>query len=1113
MDSFVLPAYAELHCLSNFSFQRGASHPQELVRRAHELGYSALAITDECSLAGVVRAWQGLLDLQEEAREEGVPEPQLQLLIGSEFAVDAPTPFKLVLLACNREGYGNLSEFITRLRRASPKGSYHLSWAQVLPSRLQDCVALLVPSRTASFDTLFAQARWLAQSFPGRGWIAVELLQELDDALWLHTLREAGRLAGVPLVAAGDVHMHVRSRKPLQDVLTAVRLGRPVSECGTALQPHAERHLRSRLRLARLYPAELMRATLEVAARCRFHLSELSYNYPEEVVPRGETPASFLRRMTYEGAARRYPDGLPEAVRAQIEKELHLIGCKGYEKYFLTVFDIVNFARQKDILCQGRGSAANSAVCYCLEITAIDPARANLLFERFISLERDEPPDIDVDFEHQRREEVIQYLYGKYGRERTALAATVICYRARSAVRDVGKALGFDEAKVDALAKSHYWWDSPEAMRERLAELGLDWGEVRTRQWFELTMQLRGFPRHLSQHVGGFVIARDKLSRIVPIENAAMKDRSVIQWDKDDLETLRLMKVDVLALGMLSALRRSLEFIARRRGQPFRLQDIPDKDQATYDMICRADTVGVFQIESRAQQSMLPRLKPRTYYDLVVQVAIVRPGPIQGGMVHPYLKRREKVQALVARGGKREPLETPGLEEALGRTFGVPIFQEQVMQMCVLCAGFTPGEADKLRRAMAAWKRHGDVMPFHRKIVDGMTARGYTSEFAEQIFEQIKGFGEYGFPESHAASFALLAYDSSWIKRHEPAAFLAGLLNSQPMGFYSPSQLVQDARRHEVELRPVDVLHSEVGASLEEIERTPADRQPPVRLGLGMVAGLRDAVAERIVSARAAGPFADVQDLARRAGLDTRDLELLASADALQGLAGHRRQQVWEAAAHHDVPALLKDAPVLEAPLQLPLAPEGEEIVFDYAALGLSLRRHPLALLRPMLSRRRLHERRATRSAASRSAGARLRHRHRAPAAADCQGHDLPDARRRDRRGQRDRLAACPGAPASGAAGLAAAGGVRGVAAGGRGAAPGGAAVRESHVAAGATWGGAGDAQPGFSMSGLSPLAAIPRPLAVVLDNQDLSPSAVARYGGQRSRAQRRFGALCGRRL
>jgi error-prone DNA polymerase len=734
--------------------------------------------------------------------------------------------------------------------------------------------------------------------------------------------------------------MHVRSRKPLQDTLTAIRVGRPLTECGLALQPNAERHLRSRLALATLYPPELLAQTLEVARRCHFSLDELRYEYPEEVVPQGETPASYLRRLTYEGAGRRFPEGVPESVQQQLEHELTLIAELGYERYFLTVYDLVEFARSRHILCQGRGSAANSAVCYCLGVTEVDPARMNVLFERFISRERNEPPDIDIDFEHHRREEVIQYLYAKYGRDRAALTAAVISYRGRSAIRDVGKALGFEPDTLERIAKNLQWWDGRHVAPERLREAGVDPQDLATRQLLTLCSQIAGFPRHLSQHVGGFVLTRGKLSRMVPVENASMPHRTVIEWDKDDLDALGLLKVDVLALGMLSAIRRALDLISLRRGFEFQLQDIPAEDEATYDMVCKADTVGVFQIESRAQMSMLPRLQPRCFYDLVVEVALVRPGPIQGGMVHPYLRRRQGVEAATI---------PPGLERALDRTLGVPIFQEQVMQVAIDAAGFTAGEADQLRRAMAAWKRKGGVQRFYRKIIDGMTQRGYASEFAEAIFAQIQGFAEYGFPESHAASFALLVYASCWIKRHEPAAFLAALLNSQPMGFYSPSQLVQDAQRHGVEVRPVDVLYSDVESTLEDLPQRPA-----VRLGLHMIAGLGRDAARRIVDARHQQPFDHAEDLARRAGLDVHEMRVLAAADALMSLSGHRRQQVWDAAALLTPPRLLHDAPVDEDALELPAAPEGEEVVFDYASLGLTLRSHPLKLLRPKLMERRL---------------------------------------------------------------------------------------------------------------------------------------------------------------
>jgi error-prone DNA polymerase len=924
-----LPGYAELRCLSNFSFLRGASHPEELVERAKKLGYSALAMVDECSLAGVVRA------------HVAAKEHQLKLLVGSQFQVRCDAPFTLVVLACNINGYGNLCEFITGLRRASPKGSYRLTLDHVQADALADCVVIAVPERACDQDALDTVARWLLQHFTGRCWLGVEQLRRVDDEMCLHRLRQSSELTAVPLVAVGDVHMHVRSRKPLQDVLTATRIGKPLTECGFALEPSAEQRLRLRSTLGNLYPPELLAETLVVAARCQFSLDELRYQYPSEVIPPGQMPNSFLRHLTDEGARRRWPQGTPEKFARQIEHELALITDMKYEHYFLTVHDIVAFARSKDILCQGRGSAANSVVCYCLGITEVDPARATVLFERFISKERNEPPDIDVDFEHERREEVIQYLYRKYGRERAALTAAVVSYRPRSALRDVGKALGFTEGALDALAKQSRWWNGREIAPERLREAGLDPDSLQVRQLLDITAQLMGFPRHLSQHTGGFVLTQMPLSRLVPIENATMKDRTVIEWDKDDLDALGLLKVDVLALGMLTALRKAMALIGQRLGRPFGMPDIPDDDQPTYDMVCAADTVGVFQIESRAQMSMLPRLKPRCYYDLVIEVALVRPGPIQGGAVHPYLNRRQGKVPVTFPG----PEDGKALREALGRTMGVPIFQEQCMQIAILSAGFTPGEADGLRRAMAAWKRHGNLQKYEERLVNGMTERGYELEFAQSVFEQIKGFSSYGFPESHAASFALLVYDSAWIKCHYPAEFLAALLNSQPMGFYTPSQLVQDAKRHGVEVRPIDVLHSQWDSTIEG---------EGVRLGLHLVNGIRKDAAHRILTAREEQPLRNAQDLARRASLDQLQMKHLAAADALTGLSGHRRQQVWDAAALQAPPALLKGAPIEEAPLALSEAPEGEAIVWDYASTGLTLRRHPLALLRPQLAQRRL---------------------------------------------------------------------------------------------------------------------------------------------------------------
>jgi error-prone DNA polymerase len=939
-----VPAYCELHCLSNFSFGRGASHPEELVARAAAQGYAALALTDECSVAGVVRA-------HTEAKKLG-----LKLLPGAEFAVTQvdgtgsaalEAGFRLVALPHDLQAWGDLCEFITQARRAAPKGQYRLVWQDAPWGLLSGCEVLLALPYALHFEAAYAITTRARALFGTNLWLLTESLLTPDDALQGQRLQQLARLSGVPLVAAGNVHMHVRSRKPLQDVLSAVRLGQPVFDCGRALQPNAEAHLRSRQRLVAIYPPDVLANTLRVAQRCTFSLDELRYQYPLETVLPGLSAAQTLRRYTAEGALERYPQGTPASVQQQLAHELALIEELKFEMYFLTVHDIVRFARSRHILCQGRGSAANSAVCYCLGVTEVDPSRMNMLFERFISRERDEPPDIDVDFEHQRREEVIQYIYAKYGRERAALSAVVISYRPRSALRDVGRALTIPEALITALAKEHPGMYSRTVLAERLqsamARLGPDFAPPAPQQlqlWLDLSTQLQRFPRHLSQHPGGFVLTRGKLTRLVPVENAAMPERSIIQWDKDDLDAMGLLKVDVLALGMLSAIRRCLDLISAQRGTLFRMQDIPSEDPATFEMICQADTVGVFQIESRAQMSMLPRLKPRCFYDLVVEVAIVRPGPIQGGMVHPYLKAREHPAQV--------QYASPALQEVLKRTLGVPIFQEQVMQIAMAAADFSAGEADSLRRSMAAWKRQGGVHKFYDRLVGGMLKNGYTSAFAEQIFKQIEGFGEYGFPESHAASFALLVYVSSWLKRHEPACFLAALLNSQPLGFYSPSQLVQDAQRHGVGVRPVDVTRSDWDCTLEPVV------EPAVRLGLRQVSGLSESAAQRIVAARVEAPFTSTEDLALRCALDAGDLKALASADALKSLSGHRRQQVWEAAALQPAPGLLRAVPVAEAALQLPPASEGEEVIFDYAALGLTLRSHPLLLLREQLSKMRM---------------------------------------------------------------------------------------------------------------------------------------------------------------
>ena len=922
-----LPAYAELHCISNFSFLRGASHAEELVARAVRLGYAALAITDECSFAGSVRA------------HLAVRGTALHLIHGTELRLACG--MKLVLLAQNRAGYGNLSALVTLGRRRAEKGAYHLTRNDLAGwdgGGVPDCLALWVPAadmKVGAGDT----ATWLAEHFAGRAWITFERHLRPDDHERLAQLRELAAATHLPLVAAGDVHMHARSRRPLQDVLVALRLNTTVAAAGEALFANGERHLRSRLALARLYPPELLAETVKVAARCDFSFDELRYEYPEEVVPAGETPDSWLRQLTEEGLSKRYPAGVPDKVLAQVEHELRLIAEMAYAPYFLTVHDIVAWARGQGILCQGRGSAANSAVCYALYVTEVDPARAAMLFERFVSKERNEPPDIDVDFEHQRREEVIQYIYAKYGRERAALAAAVITYRTRSALRDAGRALGFALEAIDRLAGNLAWWEKREELPQRFAEAGLDPEQPNVQRWLAIAQMLIGFPRHLSQHVGGFVIARSRLDRLVPVENAAMPDRTVIQWDKDDIDALGLMKVDVLALGMLSAIRRMLAAVARRHGRPFALADVPAEDAATYEMVSRADTVGVFQIESRAQMAMLPRLRPARFYDLVIEVALVRPGPIQGNMVHPYLRRRQGL----------EPVSYPSeaVRGVLERTLGIPIFQEQAMQIAIVAAGFTPGETDQLRRAMAAWKRKGGLEPFRERLLEGMRSRGYADEFATALYRQIQGFGEYGFPESHAASFALLVYVSAWLKRHEPAVFLLGLLNSQPMGFYSPSQLVQDARRHGVEVRPVDVTLSDWESALE------GESLAAVRLGLQQVHNFTAAAGARIVAARKEALFADLADLARRAELTRADLDALAAAGSLARLAGHRRQAAWAAAAISLQRDLFAGVALREDVVSFTAPREGEDIAADYRSLGLSLGRHPLALLRATLAAKR----------------------------------------------------------------------------------------------------------------------------------------------------------------
>ncbi|MGB8856871.1 MAG: error-prone DNA polymerase [Burkholderiales bacterium] len=921
----MLPAYAELHCLSNYTFLRGASDPEELVRQAWKLGYQSLAITDECSLAGVVRA-------HSEAMHLG-----LKLIVGSEFILQ--DGLKILLLAANLNGYGNLCELITLARSRCEKGTYAIS-REDLYQRVDDCLLLWCPVQASA--AMREDAAWLAQKFEGRCWIVVELLRGADDDWWLAQCRALSAQTGLPLVAAGDVHMHVRRRRRLQNVVTAIRLGKTVAQCGTALYPNGERYLRPIGRLAKLYPVDLLIETLAVAERCRFSLTEIKYEYPQEVVPAGESPASYLRRLAYEGVTIRYPQGLPDKVRDIIEYELALISEMGYEPYFLTVYDIVKFARERGILCQGRGSAANSAVCYCLGITEVDPGRMSVLFERFISKERNEPPDIDVDFEHERREEVIQYLFAKYGRDRAAITATVSTYHAKGALRDVGKALGFSLDQVDRLSAAMTLRYESGIPADRLAEAGLSADNDKVKLLVELGAEIVSFPRHQSQHTGGFVLDNRKLTRLVPVEPARMENRTIIQWDKYDLDALGLMKVDVLGLGIMTCIRKTLDLVNGYRGTTLRMQDIPAEDPKVYDMLCQADTIGLFQVESRAQMARLPTLKPRTFYDLVIEVAIVRPGPIKGGMVHPYLNRR----------AGREPVTYPSeeIKHILERTLGVTIFQEQVMAIAIAAAGFTPGEADQLRRAMAAWKRKGGLEPFKEKLIKGMLARGYEQSYAEQIFEMVKGFGDYGFPESHAASFALLVYVSAWLKCHEPAAYAAGLLNSQPLGFYSPAQIIYDAQRHGVEVYPVDVLKSDAYCQLV----SDAKQQPAIRLGLKSVKGLSDEGMSRLVQARDQAMFVDLHDLKQRAQLNMKDMNALADADAFANLAGHRRDAMWTTLGTDNMTPMLRGTQAKERQPWLLPPSEGEDVVADYAHVGLTLRSHPLKLLRPALRKLKL---------------------------------------------------------------------------------------------------------------------------------------------------------------
>lgn len=914
--------YAELHCLTNFSFLEAASHPDELVARAAELEYAALAITDINTLAGIVRAHTATKD-----------HPSLRLIVGAEIRPVDAAP--VVVWVPDRQSYASLCRLLTIGRRRAAKGECHLTLDD-LSEHASGLLAGVVPPSTSEALSVDDAHRY--RELFSATYLLAELHRGPHDRYRRDWLRDLSQRTNLPLVAAGNVLFHVPDRKPLHDVLTAIRLRTTVAQVGEGLQTNAQRHLRPLETLQAIYaemPGALER-TMEIAGQCTFSLAELRYEYPEELAPPGFTPVEYLRHLTWQGAAKRYPQGVPEKVRRLLEHELKLIEELRYESYFLTVWDIVRFARTREILCQGRGSAANSAVCYCLEVTAVDPERVDVLFERFISRDRDEAPDIDVDFEHERREEVLQYLYDKYGRERAGLAAVTITYRPRSAIRDIGKALGFSLDLVDRLAKNANHYQASDDFCQRCQEAGLDTRSSTARQFIQLVGQLLGFPRHLSQHVGGMVITRGPLHELVPIENATMEGRTVVQWNKDDLDDLGILKVDCLALGMLTAIRKCFALVEATTGTALSLASIPEGDERVYDMICRADTVGVFQIESRAQMAMLPRLKPRCYYDLVIEVAIVRPGPIQGDMVHPYLRRRF--------GEEEETYPSEAIRQVLKKTMGVPLFQEQCMQLAIVAAGFTPGEADQLRRAMGAWRRPGIIDQFRQKLLDGMQQHGLEGEFAERVFQQIRGFGEYGFPESHAASFALLVYVSAWLKCHFPAQFTAAIINSQPMGFYAPSQLVQDARKHDVEVRPVDVNRSAWDCTLEE---------GGIRLGFRLIKGLQESTASAIVESRLAGAFLSMHDFLRRTSLPQAQVERLAEADALVSLKQTRREAIWNALSVTSKPrqrTLFDDLEPDEEPVAtLPMMNPEEEVHTDYRMTGLSLRAHPMAFHRQRL--------------------------------------------------------------------------------------------------------------------------------------------------------------------
>ncbi|PMO46886.1 error-prone DNA polymerase [Vibrio splendidus] len=912
--------YSELFCQSNYSFLEGASHAEELVLQADFLRYKALAVTDECSVAGIVKVHSAIKQHK----------LSLKQIVGSMFWLNEEC--QVVLLCPNRTAYAELCRIITNARRRSSKGHYQLSEWDIMSAK--HCFILWLPQQKNE-DAHWGQ--WLSQHHPGRLWIGLQRHLKQTDQQYIDYCVELSQHHHLPITACGGVLMHNANRLPLQHSLTAIKYQKSITEVGSHLLANAERCLRSINKLSHIFKAEWLEESNRIAELCEFDLDSLRYEYPSELIPQGETPMSYLRMLVERGKQARFPQGVPSNIQQIIDKELGLIGELNYPFFFLTIHDIVMFAKSQGILYQGRGSAANSVVCYCLEITSVDPRQISVLFERFISKERDEPPDIDVDFEHERREEVIQYIYQKYGRERAALAATVISYRFKSAVRDVGKALGLQEAQLDYFIKNTNRRDKSLGWQAQLTQLGLQPDSLKGQQFIHLVNEIIGFPRHLSQHVGGFVISSGPLYELVPVENAAMHDRTIIQWDKDDLETLGLLKVDVLALGMLSAIRKCFDLIKRIHGRSLTIAEITrlKDDPQVYSMIQRADTVGIFQIESRAQMSMLPRLKPRTYYDLVIQIAIVRPGPIQGDMVHPFLKRRDGI----------EPISYPSkdVESVLSRTLGVPIFQEQVIKLAMVAAGFTGGEADQLRRAMAAWKKNGNVFKFKNKLIEGMQKRGYETEFAEQIFKQICGFGEYGFPESHSASFAVLAYCSAWLKYYYPECFYASLLNSQPMGFYSPSQLVQDAQRHSVVVLPVCVNASQDNHIVVEHQNGLA-----IRLGLRQIKGFSEHGIQSVLANRPPSGYRHPSQV-KQLSMNKKDIELLASANALHNVSGDRFQTRWAIMdSASDLPLFNQVDDYAEddnGELSLHQPSEMQDLLEDFTSVGISLNKHPITVL------------------------------------------------------------------------------------------------------------------------------------------------------------------------